>query len=195
MLKNGEEFRIKVVDDYHVWIGNRQFISLTRVGEMLKEREETVRKEYRSDISILEKFRALGYEPAALDLMIDFWKEHHPKATEGPEKIDLTFFKTGGPYGDCTSNYDVHVPLGTTVGAFISHVIKEHSVKQGEWGDIIVRPHATDARSWGKKLYSCSYSRGESKCDVDLPDDIANREIKAIRANGGWSCMGYDVYI
>ena len=194
MLNKGEKLTFEFNDDNHVWFNGRQFISLTRVGEMLKEREELVHKQYRTDISILEKFRALGYEPAALELMIEFWKENHPN--EKPIKFEVEFVHTGGPYGDCTDNYDVKVPIGATVREFISHIVDERSVKVGEWGDITVYPFVADRRlRLDSAVYSCTFNRGESKSLDRLTPDIADRKIKEVRANGGWSSMGYSVYI
>lgn len=202
MLNKGEELKIKVTDNNHVWLNDRQFISLGRVGELLKEREESVRKECRTTETHLEKFLALGYEPSALMLMIDFWKEHHPETVaKEPKKIKLEFLCIGGPYGDATSSYKVDFPIGITVGDFIFYILSDYSVNSGDtWGDFCYLPAGVEKEgaSWGSYIKLGSYSHGEwnfNEATMEEYNKIRDTAIKGIHAHGGWSNMDYTLYI
>ena len=112
--------------------------------------------------------------------------------------MNIEFKHTGGPYGDATSTYDVIVPDGTTVREFIRYISDEYSVEHGEWGDF-----SCATRRFGKFL---SYDRGrlffeeskygtpKEKCQPVL-DEIIDKKIAKIKANGGWSAMSYTLYL
>lgn len=114
------------------------------------------------------------------------------------ELTSIKFENTGGPYCDATCNYNVIVPSGTTVREFILYIRDEYSVKHGEWGDF-----SCATRRLGKFL---SYNRGrlffeeseygtpKEKCQPIL-DEIIDKKIAKIKANGGWSAMSYTLYL
>lgn len=111
--------------------------------------------------------------------------------------MNITFKQTGGPYGDATSNYDVIVPTGTTVREFLIYIRDVYSVEHREWGTFAYN------HSFNK---FCSYNRGslffeeseygtpKETCQPIL-DEIIDKKIVKIKANGGWSCMCYTLYL
>lgn len=116
--------------------------------------------------------------------------------------MDITFIHTGGPYGDATSNYEVRIPEDTTVAEFIKYIVRVYSVEHGEWGEF--RVYGLKEHPHGHGLIS--YNRGEAFFEPEpwrtprdvcepLLKELQNRVIKKVKANGGWSCMGYDLYL
>lgn len=111
--------------------------------------------------------------------------------------MNIEFKKTGGPYGDATSNYDVTVPEGTTVKDFIRYIAGDYSVKKGEWGNIIL--FYNDKPEFPNRVPLVEYKRGHAwftpGCNDDIYAKVRDKVITKVRANGGWSCMGYDLYV
>lgn len=114
--------------------------------------------------------------------------------------MNVEFKHVGGPFGDCTSNYEVVVPKNTTVREFIKYIVREYSVEQQEWGHF--RLNGLEGFPYGITLVN--YARGmlfyeepwtnKEKCELILKQH-ADRIIKKVNANGGWSCMCYDLYL
>lgn len=94
------------------------------------------------------------------------------------------FKKTAGPFGDCTSRYDVILDKDYTVGEFIETVLRE---EPKEWGYIgIYKKYEI----FGDPV--CEYRYGKLITDT-LPEEYLKREINEIKASGGWSRMDYEI--
>ena len=115
------------------------------------------------------------------------------------KKLKLTFEKTGGPFGDSTSNYNVELSKTTTVGEFIDYIIRDYSVSKNEWGSFKI---GTGYDTFGKTFLD--YNRGkvyipqnwrENMTATEFYFDIRDEEIDRITANGGWSCMDYTIFL
>ena len=111
--------------------------------------------------------------------------------------MDVYFKKTGGPFGDATCNYEVTVPEGTTVGDFVRYIAYDYSVKKGERGNIIL--FFNDRPEFVHRVPLVEYKRGfmcyTPGCNADIFKSVRDKVITKVRANGGWSCMGYDLYV
>lgn len=103
-------------------------------------------------------------------------------------KNNFQLIHTGGPYGDCTSDYETSFDKPFKVKDFLSIV----EAQKEEWGSIrFILPHI-----WS---FEVEYSHGI----IDYTDfdkfsgrknkDLFNAKIKKITANGGWSLMQYRV--
>lgn len=93
------------------------------------------------------------------------------------KKIKLTLM--AGPFGDCTSAYDVSFPQDITVEQFVQLVLQENPK---EWGTI--------GLSWNHKLVD--YSHGSIKFREDY-DVYKNERVLKAKAHGGWSLMDYEL--
>ena len=82
----------------------------------------------------------------------------------------LDFKLTGWPFGDATSQYDVHTGHLTTVDKFISEATEKG------WGYINISGH------------KFGYGRGEA---VNIPSNLGNKMVNKSTANGGWRRMDY----
>lgn len=93
----------------------------------------------------------------------------------------FTFIRTGGPYGDCTCDYDIKLDKEYTVAEFVKTVLEN---KPDEWGYIGI---------WRSKTIfgdpTCRYDYG--KLRSTLPDDILDKKIRSVDASGGWTRMDY----
>lgn len=87
---------------------------------------------------------------------------------------------TGGPFGDCTSNYEIEFSREFTVREFVNEVIKN----KDEWGDFHI---VTKGKPFG--IEKSEYRHG--KILSSFSEEILDRKIKFVRANGGWSLMSY----
>lgn len=112
--------------------------------------------------------------------------------------MEIKFNKNGGPFGDCTSNYDVTIPSGTTVREFIRYISDVYSVEHGEWGDFICanqRRGSFLSYNRGRLFFEESkYGTPKEKCQPIL-DEIIDKKIVKVTANGGWSTMSYTLYL
>jgi hypothetical protein len=82
-----------------------------------------------------------------------------------------------GPFGDCTSQYEVTFPQDITVDEFIKLVIQENPK---EWGDFCVYWNCPIVKYRdGKRFASVSY------------DEYRNMKVLCVQANGGWGRMDY----
>lgn len=82
-----------------------------------------------------------------------------------------------GPFGDCTSQYEVTFPSNITVSKFIELVIKENPK---EWGDFGVY--------WNWPI--AKYRDGKLFASVEF-DEYKDMKILRVQAHGGWSRMDY----
>lgn len=98
------------------------------------------------------------------------------------------FTATSGILGDCTTWYSVSSD-GKTVNDLIDFVIR---CKRQEWGEIRIVPNGGN---WIlDNICELEYSYGKITKD-NIPEDIKNKCISKIDANGGWSNMDYIVYL
>ena len=82
-----------------------------------------------------------------------------------------------GPFGDCTSHYEVTFPKNITVDEFIKLVIQENPKEWGEFGIY-----------WNYPL--AKYRDGKLFTAVAL-DEYRNIKVLRVQAHGGWSRMDY----
>jgi hypothetical protein len=95
----------------------------------------------------------------------------------------LNFKRTGGPYGDATSSYDVSVPKGMTLEEFIKAVIDENPE---EWGDIQL--------GWNGPIL-IEYNRGNLFNPSKELSENLHKEVVEVKASGGWSLMSYHLIL
>ena len=96
----------------------------------------------------------------------------------------MKFKCTGGPYGDCTSDYDVIFEKPYTVSELINEVLQKK-----EWGYIGIYD--------GKSVFgnpNCEY-RKDKIITESLPKKYMNKFVKKCKASGGWSRMDYWIYL
>lgn len=96
---------------------------------------------------------------------------------------NFTFKHVRGPFGDCTSIYDVILNKEYTVKEFINDMLK---ALPGEWGAFIIR--AKDY-PFGKEQSEYRYG----KLLTTFSEETLNSKIKCIEAQGGWSLMDYNI--
>lgn len=112
--------------------------------------------------------------------------------------MKIEFKHIGGPFGDATSNYQVVIPEGTTVREFIKYIVTDYSVKHDEWGDFSVGrintyPKCLLHYNRGSAFFELPWCN-EDECKPILAE-IADEKIVRVTANGGWSNMGYTLYL
>ena len=93
------------------------------------------------------------------------------------KKIKLTV--RAGPFGDCTSAYDVSFPQNITVEYFIQSVLQENP---NEWGTI--------GLGWNHILADYSHGTITFREDYDI---YKNERVLKAQAHGGWSLMDYQL--
>lgn len=96
---------------------------------------------------------------------------------------------TGGPYGDCTSRYDVKFNGPMTVREFIEEILNNNPISNHEWGTIGI---ACEGEIVGKP--KCSYADGKITTEP-LPEEYMNKVIVSCTAHGGWSLMDYKITV
>ena len=101
----------------------------------------------------------------------------------------MRLIRTGSPYGDCCSRYDVTFNKPTTVREFIDEVLNNNAISDHEWGYIGI---ACKGEIFGKP--KCEYA--DSKITTDaLPEEFMDKVIIRCIASGGWSRMDYTIYL
>lgn len=97
------------------------------------------------------------------------------------------FMCTGGPYGDCSSHYNVEMKQPCTVAQFVAFVNSK-----GEWGKVYINP-----KNWlgHDALASFEYNNHGSNKPLAIPPFFHDMRIARIEAHGGWSNMDYFVYL
>lgn len=122
------------------------------------------------------------------------------------QKIKLVH--TGGPFGDCTDNYDVEFPKEWSVREFIMYIVREYSVDKGEWGSFSIscreyshqpileyRRGSVSLYEWSVKLLGEERVKELHDIALDILHKKQDARIMRITANGGWSNMSYDLYL
>lgn len=92
-------------------------------------------------------------------------------------------YSAGEVRGDCTAPYNVKLDKEYTVNEFINAVLTKN-----EWGYI--------------GIYCQGTFFGEPKCEYrydkllyTLPDNVLNKNVIKVKADGGWSRMDYLLWI
>lgn len=97
----------------------------------------------------------------------------------------------GGPYGDCTSDYESAFDQPFKVKDLLAFIEKQTD----EWGTIkfyLTSPYPYDCLSVSYKHGIINYE-DFNKFSGKKNQNIFNTVIKKITANGGWSLMDYQV--
>ena len=97
--------------------------------------------------------------------------------------INISFKRTGGPYGDATSNYDVQFHQTFTVRDFILHILHN---KGDEWGYFIIER---------ERVVEYSHGRLIELLNGDLLYKNLDENVVKITASGGWTRMDYIIYV
>ena len=98
------------------------------------------------------------------------------------KQIKLVHFD--GPFGDCTSAYQVYFPENITVEQFINTAIQENP---DEWGAFILG-------TFGSTI--CQYNRGIKQVrNLEYYYKVKDCHINTAWAHGGWSLMDYTLNI
>lgn len=96
----------------------------------------------------------------------------------------IKLIQTGGPYGDCTSDFNVKFDRPYTIGEFIKEIYEEATERS--WGHVYV----TNGRDrWDGKAI-CFYRYGWEK---PCPPVYLDRVIESATCNGGWSLLNFYV--
>ena len=103
---------------------------------------------------------------------------------------ELKFVQTGGPYGDATCDYNVLFTGPLTLRYFLEVI-----GTRNEWGrvDYCTEPppgNLLDGRTVLKYKHNQVTYRNE-----DLWNKIADKEIRCIYANGGYTAMDYRIWL
>lgn len=99
----------------------------------------------------------------------------------------MKFIKTGGPYGDQTSSYSVHLNDNFSMNDYTVNMFIEEVLKTKDWGYIGIY-NLKERSVFGKP--NIEYSHGKLK-NENFEQSILDSKIKNIRASGGWSRMDY----
>ena len=97
----------------------------------------------------------------------------------------IKLIETGGPYGDCTSDFVVKFDRPYTIGEFIKEIYEEDT--NGAWG----RVRVLNGREWWDGIDICSYRSG--KWETPCPPEYLDRVIESASCNGGWSLLNFYV--
>lgn len=102
------------------------------------------------------------------------------------KEITIKFVHTGGPFGDCTDNYDV-ITDADTLGEFVTAILGKDNyqtfcIRAGKGissGDVCM------AYATGGKI-----TRKASNYE-----SLASMKLTQVKVNGGWGNMTYDVWV
>lgn len=89
--------------------------------------------------------------------------------------------QTGEERGDCTAPYAVILDKPYTVQDFVNTVLE----RTEDWGYIGIDDH----KNWSNGTPNCEYRWGNLK--TRMPEEIMDKPIKSVKADGGWSRMDY----
>lgn len=108
-------------------------------------------------------------------------------------------FKWKGDLGDATSNYDVIPSRNCKVREVIDYVISRSKEKR-EWGSVDI--HGPDSFFPMTRVLEFRYGEIVPEEEINVswydPDGIMkseNMEVIKIMANGGYSCMSYEIFV
>lgn len=103
-------------------------------------------------------------------------------------KNNFKLFMVGGPYGDCTSDYEAYFDKPFKVKDFLSIV----EAQKEEWGSINFINPSLWSFEVGYKHGIINY-KDFDRFSGRKNQSLFNMKIKKITANGGWSLMQYRV--
>lgn len=101
----------------------------------------------------------------------------------------VEFRKTGGPFGDATSNYEV-LTDAKTVGEFIGNLLDRKY--KDSCAKFVLR---TPDGSFDNELCMCYAQDGEIVRRASKYDSLTSLKVIGVKANGGWGSMLYDITI
>jgi hypothetical protein len=93
-------------------------------------------------------------------------------------------YMAGKVRGDCTAPYNVELDKAYTVNEFVHTVL----TKSRDWGYIGID---CNGKIFGEP--KCEYRYG--KLLYTLPEDVLNKNVVKVEADGGWSRMDYLLWI
>ena len=103
-----------------------------------------------------------------------------------------------GPFGDCSSNYEVLFPEGWTVADFVRYVAYHYAIEKDEWGRVYFG-HWDGFLDYNGRQKTCSFYDGISGNDTEksrkMFTDNHSKKLIKVEANGGWSNMDYYLFI
>lgn len=89
-----------------------------------------------------------------------------------------------GPFGDCTSAYQVYFPKGITIEQFINTAIQENPNERGTFTLGALGPAI------------CHYNRGVKQVrNPEYYNKVKDYHVNTAGAHGGWSLMDYTLKI
>lgn len=91
----------------------------------------------------------------------------------------IKFKCTAGPFGDCTSRYDVLFDRPYTISEFIEEILQN----KNEYGKIYI------GGNYFSRKDMCAYRYGELISEFN--ERYLDRKIISAKASGGWGCMDY----
>ena len=106
------------------------------------------------------------------------------------EELVLDFETVGGPFGDCTCSYKVTTNSECTVREVINKIITRNS----EYGTIRLL-HGNRVKTPHSHRIEYKYGQFVGDPEIILGDQQLNMNVVTIFANGGWSCMNYDIIV
>lgn len=98
----------------------------------------------------------------------------------------IKLIETGGPYGDCTSDFDVKFDHPYTIGELIKEIYEDGN---DSWGHVKIM----NGREWWNGLDICLYRYG--KWEKPCPPEYLARVIESATCNGGWSRLDFYVIL
>jgi hypothetical protein len=116
--------------------------------------------------------------------------ENERKIVVDVEELVLDFETVGGPFGDCTCSYKVTTNSECTVREVINKII----TRNGEYGTIRLL-HGNRVKTPHSHRIEYKYGQFVGDPEIILGDQQLNMNVVTIFANGGWSCMNYDIIV
>ena len=96
----------------------------------------------------------------------------------------IKYFQKTPVASDCTAGFDVYLDKEYTVGEFIEAVLQQNP---REWGVFAL---FKEAYTYDNR---CVWYR-DGSLHGSFPNDILERRVKKVDANGGWSMMDYRIW-
>ena len=104
--------------------------------------------------------------------------------------MNINFIYEYGPAGDQCYGYKVSLDKPCTVKEFIEEVLRQ---RQDEWGNFEMTTLVDMGKYTGREL-QVNYEKG-GKLKDRVPPEIEGKQVKAVKARGGWTAMTYFVGI
>lgn len=102
------------------------------------------------------------------------------------KEITIKLVHTGGPFGDCTENYNV-ITNATTLGEFITAILGKDSFQT-----FCIR----DGKGLSTNDVCVAYATGDTiKRKASNYKLLATMKLTQVKVNGGYGNMTYDVWV